>query len=134
VRGHGRRSFRRHEIWWCSIPDHHAERPEFSDGPAERRHPFLILSTNEITGSGLAIGVPGTSGATGESRWFLNVSPEELIVKPGDRPLAIDTCFLFQHLRSIRLGRLSGRAGMLRGMPRVRAEEILKALFRLEEA
>ena len=134
MRSRARRVFRRHEVWWCSIPDDHARSPEFSDGPAGRPHPFLILSTNEITGAGLAIGVPGTSGAKGESRWFLTVSPTELIVKDGDRPLAIDTCFLFQHLRSVRLGRLSERAGMLKGMPRVNAEEILRALFRLEEA
>ncbi|MEM9458990.1 MAG: type II toxin-antitoxin system PemK/MazF family toxin [Myxococcota bacterium] len=126
-----KRVFRRHEVWWTTIPDKHTERPEFSDG-TKKHHPFLIISTNEITKLGLCIGVPGTSHAGEDSQWHYQVSPEMLIVGPGDRGLSIDTHLLFEQMRVVSTKRLVSRAGKLHGVPRVDIEEILRTILCLD--
>lgn len=126
-----RRVFRRHEVWWSTIPDEHAQDPEFSDGEKDN-HPFLIVSTNELSALGLCIGVPGTGSCRSEAKWHYRVSPDKLIVGPGDRPLSIDTHFLFEQMRVVSTKRLVSRAGRLHGLPRVEIEEILRMVLCLE--
>lgn len=113
------------------IPDRHVVRPEFGDGP-KPSHPFLIVSINDLTSSGVCIGIPGTGVEDGESRWHLKVAPDNVIAKSDDRHLSIDTHFLVEQMRVVATSRLKSRAGRLHGVPRVRLEEIIRTILCLE--
>jgi len=125
----GTRSILRFQVWWARIPDEHAESPEFSDGDREA-HPFLVLSNNQWTSSGLCIGIPGSSQQPKTARGWIQLSANQIPASGGDgTPISKDTYFFCDQLRVVATKRLQARAGRVTPLARPPIEEmVLKIL------